>query len=89
MSSFEYSRRNWTSKFVNNYSIKHYYCYFSAYRKIESFQKSRDAEVAQLQAMLRKADMRVNNLERTVDQKTQENTELTAICDELIAKVGK
>ena len=72
----------------NNYSIK-YYCYFSAYRKIESFQKSRDAEVAQLQAMLRKADMRVNNLERTVDQKTQENTELTAICDELIAKVGK
>ena len=45
--------------------------------------------MAQLQAMLRKADMRVNNLERTVDQKTQENTELTAICDELIAKVGK
>ena len=73
----------------NNYSIKYYYCYFSAYRKIESFQKSRDAEVAQLQAMLRKADMRVNNLERTVDQKTQENTELTAICDELIAKVDK
>ena len=32
--------------------------------------------------------MRVNNLERTVEQKSQENAELTAICDELIAKVG-
>ena len=31
--------------------------------------------------------MRVNNLERTVEQKSQENAELTAICDELIAKV--
>jgi len=59
-----------------------------AYKKIESFQKSRDSEVAQLQAMLRKAEMRVNNLERTVEQKSQENAELTAICDELIAKVG-
>ena len=62
--------------------------FYSAYKKIESFQKSRDAEVAQLQAMLRKAEMRVNNLERTVEQKSQENSELTAICDELIAKVG-
>ena len=44
--------------------------------------------MAQLQAMLRKAEMRVNNLERTVEQKSQENSELTAICDELIAKVG-
>merc|ERR1711963_64690 len=59
-----------------------------AYEEIESFQKSRDSEVAQLQAMLRKAEMRVNNLERTVEQKSQENAELTAICDELIAKVG-
>ena len=45
--------------------------------------------MAQLQAMLRKTEMRATNLERTVDQKTQENEELTAICDELIAKVGK
>ena len=61
----------------------------SAYKTIESHQKSRDSEVAQLQAMLRKTEMRATNLERTVDQKTQENEELTAICDELIAKVGK
>merc|ERR1712141_753030 len=60
-----------------------------AYKTIETHQKSRDSEVAQLQAMLRKTEMRATNLERTVDQKTQENAELTAICDELIAKVGK
>ena len=51
--------------------------------------KNRESEVAQLQAMLRKAEMRVNNLERTVEQKAQENVELTSICDDLISKVGK
>ncbi len=62
---------------------------FRANKKIDSLQRAREAESAQLQAMLRKAEMRVNNLERTVEQKVQENNELTAICDELIAKVGK
>lgn len=62
--------------------------YSRANKKIESLSKARDSEVAQLQAMLRKAEMKVNNLERTVDQKGRENEELTAICDELIAKVG-
>ena len=38
--------------------------------------------------MLRKADMKVSTLERTVEQKTKENIELTNICDELISKVG-
>ena len=41
-----------------------------------------------MQAMLRKAEMRVNSLERTIEQKTRDNNELTKICDELIAKVG-
>ena len=63
--------------------------FFRANKKIESMHKNRESEVAQLQAMLRKAEMRVNNLERTVEQKAQENVELTAICDELISKVGK
>ena len=52
-------------------------------------QKSKSSEIAQLQAMLRKTEMRVNQQERIVDQKTQENNELTNICDELISKVGK
>ena len=51
-------------------------------------QRARESERAQLQAMLRKAEMKVNNLERVVEQKSQENQELTAICDELISKVG-
>ena len=38
--------------------------------------------------MLRKADMKVSTLERTVEQKTRENKELTDICDDLINKVG-
>ena len=36
----------------------------------------------------RKAEMKIASLERTVEQKTRENEELTKICDELIAKVG-
>ena len=36
----------------------------------------------------RKAEMKISSLERTVEQKTKENEELTKICDELIAKVG-
>ncbi len=42
-----------------------------------------------MQAMLRKAEMRVNSLERALEQKTKENQELTKICDELIAQVGE
>ena len=38
--------------------------------------------------MFKKAEMKVTSLERSVEQKTKENEELTAICDELIAKVG-
>jgi transforming acidic coiled-coil-containing protein 3 len=59
-----------------------------ANQKVESLKKARENELAQLQAMLRKSEMRVNNLERIVEQKTHENSELTAICDELISKVG-
>ena len=63
--------------------------YFSANERLASIQRSREGEVAKLQAMLRKAEMRVATLERTVEEKARENRELTQICDELIAKVGK
>ena len=59
-----------------------------ANREIENMAKSQDAEMARLSAMLKKAEMKVTSLERGVEQKTKENEELTAICDELIAKVG-
>ena len=59
-----------------------------ANREIENLSKSQDAEIARLTAMLKKAEMKAVSLERTVEQKNKENEELTAICDELISKVG-
>ena len=59
-----------------------------ANREIEAVSRSHEAEVARLTAMLKKTEMKVSSLERSVEQKVKENEELTAICDELIAKVG-
>eukprot|EP00063_Salmo_salar_P038637 XP_014013472.1 PREDICTED: uncharacterized protein LOC106578818 isoform X4 [Salmo salar] len=50
--------------------------------------KSRQ-ETAAYQASLRKETMKVDSLERTLEQKNKEIEELTKICDELIAKMGK
>ncbi|XP_057197705.1 uncharacterized protein tacc2 isoform X2 [Triplophysa rosa] len=46
-------------------------------------------EQAANQASLRKEQMKVDSLERTLEQKNKEIEELTKICDELIAKMGK
>ncbi|XP_059373399.1 uncharacterized protein LOC132110641 isoform X3 [Carassius carassius] len=46
-------------------------------------------EQAVYQASLRKEQMKVDSLERTLEQKNKEIVELTKICDELIAKMGK
>ncbi len=59
-----------------------------ANREIENLSKSQDTEIARLTAMLKKTEMKAVSLDRTVEQKIKENEELTAICDELIAKVG-
>merc|ERR1712127_722806 len=56
--------------------------------KIEEVTRSKATEIAKLTAQLRKAEMMVSSLERQVEQKSRENTELTTICDELISKVG-
>ncbi|XP_068776721.1 transforming acidic coiled-coil-containing protein 1 isoform X2 [Struthio camelus] len=47
------------------------------------------AESAALHAGLRKEQMKVESLERALHQKNQEIEELTKICDELIAKLGR
>ncbi|XP_060068136.1 transforming acidic coiled-coil-containing protein 3-like isoform X2 [Ylistrum balloti] len=59
-----------------------------ANQEIEKVKKTTTADVARLEAAMRKSDLRVQGLEKTLEQKVQENQELTAICDELIAKVG-
>ncbi|XP_034041219.1 transforming acidic coiled-coil-containing protein 2 isoform X3 [Thalassophryne amazonica] len=46
-------------------------------------------EQAAYQASLRKEQMKVDSLECTLEQKNKEIEELTKICDELIAKMGK
>ncbi|XP_075697222.1 transforming acidic coiled-coil-containing protein 2 isoform X2 [Rhinoderma darwinii] len=46
-------------------------------------------EQAAYQASLRKEQLRVDALERTLEQKNREIEELTKICDELISKMGK
>ncbi|XP_072914134.1 transforming acidic coiled-coil-containing protein 1 isoform X3 [Hemitrygon akajei] len=47
------------------------------------------AEGVAMQASLRKEQMKVDSMERTIQQKNQEIEELTKICDELIAKLGR
>merc|ERR1712179_586291 len=59
-----------------------------ANKKLGEVKHSKAAEIAKLTALLRKAEMRVASLERSLEQKNRENKELTTICDELIAKVG-
>ncbi|XP_023834664.1 transforming acidic coiled-coil-containing protein 1-like isoform X4 [Salvelinus sp. IW2-2015] len=47
------------------------------------------SESVALTASLRKEQMRVESLEKALQQKTEEIEELTKICDELIAKMGR
>ncbi|KAK1154176.1 hypothetical protein AOXY_G28973 [Acipenser oxyrinchus oxyrinchus] len=48
-----------------------------------------NSEAAAFHASLRKEQMKVDSLERALQQKNQEIEELTKICDELIAKLGR
>uniref|UniRef100_A0A663MXY4 Transforming acidic coiled-coil-containing protein C-terminal domain-containing protein n=1 Tax=Athene cunicularia TaxID=194338 RepID=A0A663MXY4_ATHCN len=68
--------------------------------KVSFFKERTNAEIAQVrgkaqqeqaayQASLRKEQLKVDALERTLEQKNKEIEELTKICDELIAKMGK
>lgn len=60
-----------------------------ANEEIAEVRSKAKAESAALHAGLRKEQMKVESLERALQQKNQEIEELTKICDELIAKLGK
>ncbi|XP_061448246.1 transforming acidic coiled-coil-containing protein 1 isoform X2 [Rhineura floridana] len=60
-----------------------------ANEEIAQVRNKAKAESAALHAGLRKEQMKVDSLERALQQKNQEIEELTKICDELIAKLGK
>ncbi|KAJ8285948.1 hypothetical protein GJAV_G00032810 [Gymnothorax javanicus] len=60
-----------------------------ANEEIAQVRSKATAESLALSASLRKEQMKVESLERALHQKNQEIEELTKICDELIAKMGK
>ncbi|XP_012938234.1 transforming acidic coiled-coil-containing protein 1 [Aplysia californica] len=55
---------------------------------IEKIKKTTKQDIIRLEAALKKAELRISGLEDSLQNKEKENQELTAICDELIAKVG-
>ncbi|XP_021250772.1 transforming acidic coiled-coil-containing protein 3 isoform X2 [Numida meleagris] len=60
-----------------------------ANEEIAQVRNKAKSETAALQASLRKEQMRIQSLERSLEQKTKENDELTKICDDLILKMEK
>uniref|UniRef100_A0A8C3JUF8 Transforming acidic coiled-coil containing protein 3 n=1 Tax=Calidris pygmaea TaxID=425635 RepID=A0A8C3JUF8_9CHAR len=60
-----------------------------ANEEISQVRSKSTSEIAALQASLRKEQMRIQSLERTLEQKTKENDELTKICDDLILRMKK
>uniref|UniRef100_A0A8C5Z9K7 Transforming acidic coiled-coil containing protein 3 n=1 Tax=Marmota marmota marmota TaxID=9994 RepID=A0A8C5Z9K7_MARMA len=60
-----------------------------ANEEITQVRSKAQAEALAYQASLRKAQMQIHSLEKTVEQKTKENDELTRICDDLISKMEK
>ncbi|NWU41176.1 TACC3 protein, partial [Hylia prasina] len=62
---------------------------FRANEEIAQVRSKAKSETTVLQATLRKEQMRIQSLERSLEQKTKENDELTKICDDLISKMEK
>lgn len=60
-----------------------------ASEEIAQVRSKAQAEALAFQASLKKAQMQIRSLEKTVEQKTKENDELTRICDDLISKMEK
>ncbi|RMZ95425.1 transforming acidic coiled-coil-containing 3, partial [Brachionus plicatilis] len=58
-----------------------------ANNEIEKLRKSTGIELQTLRAELRKAEIKTSSLELTVQQKDQENNELTNLLEDLLSKV--
>ncbi|XP_036927885.1 transforming acidic coiled-coil-containing protein 3 isoform X2 [Acanthopagrus latus] len=57
--------------------------------EIAEVRSKNKSEVSALQAQLRREQLKVQSLEKSLDQKEKEAEELTKLCDELITKVQK
>ncbi|XP_075964076.1 transforming acidic coiled-coil-containing protein 3 isoform X2 [Anarhichas minor] len=60
-----------------------------ANNEISEVRSKNNAEVSALQAQLRREQLKVQSLVKSIDQKVKEAEELTKLCDELITKVQK
>lgn len=56
--------------------------------ELDSVKKCHQSEILKLNAMLKKSEVHASSLQESLGQKIKDNEELTAICDELINKVG-
>lgn len=56
--------------------------------ELDLVKKAHQAEILKLNAMLKKSEVHASSLQESLAQKIKDNEELTAICDELINKVG-
>ncbi|XP_063627773.1 uncharacterized protein LOC134799319 [Cydia splendana] len=59
-----------------------------ANQELEKINKAHEGEILKFNAMLKRKEVHITSLEESLTQKTKANEELTAICDELINKVG-
>ncbi|KAI8424796.1 hypothetical protein MSG28_006728 [Choristoneura fumiferana] len=59
-----------------------------ANQELEKLNKAHESEILKYNAMIKRKDLHITSLEESLAQKTKANEELTAICDELINKVG-
>ncbi|EDO42713.1 predicted protein, partial [Nematostella vectensis] len=57
--------------------------------EINRVRRSNDSEMAVMRAALKKEQTKVASLETSIQQKVEENKELTAICDELIQNASQ
>ncbi|KAH9496870.1 hypothetical protein Btru_010043 [Bulinus truncatus] len=59
-----------------------------AEEKVEKLSSSSKAEITRLEAIVKKNNAQIQTLESILERKTQENKELTEVCDSLISKVS-
>ncbi|XP_075982607.1 uncharacterized protein LOC142980899 [Anticarsia gemmatalis] len=79
------------TKMQNNYELLKQHATSKlnhANQELEKMNRTHEAEVLKLNAMIKRKELHITSLEESLVQKTKANEELTAICDELINKVG-
>lgn len=55
---------------------------------MENLKRNLEGECSRVKAQLKKTEMRMASMESNMEQKSKEIADLTALCDELINKLG-